>query len=104
MATFLVHRRIDISSSVCPRTAQASKVLHSTGSPETRKAASARGLVDAVILAIPGDEPGNALFDRSRWREADVALQRRDIGDGVFDVAGLHRQQIHAGRAPERLL
>jgi hypothetical protein len=29
---------------------------------------------DTVILPIPGDEPGDPFFDRSRWREANIAL------------------------------
>ena len=47
---------------------------------------------DLVIVAVPGDKIGDALFDRGAGREAHFAGEVADVGDGGGDVAGLHGQ------------
>ncbi len=47
---------------------------------------------DLVIIAVPGDKIGDALFDRGAGSEAHFAGEVADVGDGGGDVAGLHGQ------------
>src|SRR5471032_355299 len=52
------------------------------------------GASNFVVVAVPCDETANTLFDGGLWPEADVAHQIADIGKGLRDVSGLHRQHI----------
>src|SRR4051812_50205003 len=46
-----------------------------------------------MIVAIPADEAGHAFVDRSGRLEAQIALDGADVGVGVADVPGLHREE-----------
>ncbi|MEA3062984.1 MAG: hypothetical protein QOJ94_2765 [Sphingomonadales bacterium] len=48
---------------------------------------------DAVIGAVPFHEARNPFLDAGLRLEAEVALDGGDVGIGIADVAGLHRQQ-----------
>ena len=60
--------------------------------------------LDSVVLAVPGDEAGDALGDRRLRRVAVVALERRDVGPGLLHIAGLHRRVLDHGLAADGLL
>src|SRR4030095_98762 len=62
------------------------------------------GTSNPVVVAIPGHKAANALFHRSLRPESSVAHQVADVGEGLQDVAHLHRQQILYGRTAQLLL
>src|SRR4051812_21513485 len=62
-----------------------------------------RGLY-AVIISIPFDKATQAIRQRRRGREADVALQGRNVGTRLEDVASLHRQKRADRRLADDLL
>jgi hypothetical protein len=66
--------------------------------------AVATGGLDAVVATIPTDESGNAVIDGRPWREGKIALECGHVGDRIFDIARLHRQQIFPRLAIERRL
>src|SRR6202035_5107758 len=47
-----------------------------------------------VVVAIPYDEIANTVRDGRLGPEAEVAHQITDVGEGLLDVSGLHRQHI----------
>src|SRR5436305_15009026 len=57
-----------------------------------------------VILAIPVDEAWNPFVDGRRRLEAEIALDRADIGEGFADVSGLHRLRVEQRFLAGRLL
>ena len=58
----------------------------------------------AVIVAVPGDEARDALGDRRRRLEADVAHEIVHVGEGGRNVAGLYRREFADRLLAERLL
>src|SRR5580700_10260864 len=48
----------------------------------------------AVVVAIPRRESANAVLDRSLRSKSDIAYQIIDIGEGLHDVARLHRNHF----------
>src|SRR3954471_15246214 len=59
---------------------------------------------DPMVIAVPLREARDAVLDRRRGLEADVALEIGDVGIGRFDVARLHRQHLLDRGPPEFLL
>src|SRR5262245_20937068 len=62
------------------------------------------GASNPIVVAIPGHEAANALFDRSLRPEAGIAHQVADVGEGFQHVARLHRQHILYSGAAQLLL
>src|SRR6185312_7598378 len=56
---------------------------------------------DPMIIAIPFGEARDAVLDRRRRLEADVALESGDVGIGRLHIARLHRQHLLDSRLPE---
>src|SRR6202165_877237 len=57
-----------------------------------------------VVVAVPRDKATNTILNGGLGPEADVAHQITDIGEGLHDVSGLHRQHILYCRAAQLLL
>lgn len=57
-----------------------------------------------MIHFKPGDEAGNALFDRHSWLEIEAAVAVGDVGVGFGDLARLHGEEFFEGFAVEGLL
>src|SRR5579883_1476294 len=57
-----------------------------------------------MVVAEPGDEARQALIDRRRRLEAEIARGVGDVGIGRGNVAGLKRRKLDHGFAPKRLL
>src|ERR1700733_13076333 len=57
-----------------------------------------------VVVAIPRDKITNAVSKGGLRHEADVAHQISDIGEGLGDIASLHRQHIPYRRPAQLLL
>src|SRR5688572_26447988 len=69
----------------------------------TIRTALARGL-DAVVSAVPVDEPRQAFGQRRRGRETGGRTEAFDRRVGGGDVAGLHRQHLATRGSPEQAL
>src|SRR5215208_3241861 len=57
----------------------------------------------AMIGLEPVDEPADAISDRGRRLEIDLAHQVLDIGIGCRDIARLHRQELALGLGADGL-